>query len=107
MHTNRRLSYRTSHSNDIWLMDADDRSRKSSEHEEYDFLHGTIIENPLRKSSHSMERCLFLLAKRGKMYTIPLEITYSHMAQITQNDFTFTLLDEIELQYPELVKLIL
>lgn len=29
------------------------------------------------------------------------------MAQITQNNFTFTLLDEIQVKYPELVELIL
>jgi Spy/CpxP family protein refolding chaperone len=29
------------------------------------------------------------------------------MAQITQNDFTFTLLDEIQVKYPELVDLII
>lgn len=29
------------------------------------------------------------------------------MAQVTQNDFTFTILDEVESKYPELVKLIL
>lgn len=29
------------------------------------------------------------------------------MAQITRNNFTFTLLDEIQIQYPELVELVL
>ena len=29
------------------------------------------------------------------------------MAQITQNNFTFTILDEIQVKYPELVELIL
>ncbi len=29
------------------------------------------------------------------------------MAQITRNNFTFTLLDEIQMQYPELVELVL
>jgi TnpA family transposase len=29
------------------------------------------------------------------------------MAQITQNDFTFTILDEIQVKYPELVELVL
>lgn len=29
------------------------------------------------------------------------------MSQVTRNDFTFTILDEIELKYPELVELIL
>lgn len=29
------------------------------------------------------------------------------MAQITKNDFTFTILDEIQIKYPELVELVL
>lgn len=29
------------------------------------------------------------------------------MSQVTRNDFTFTILDEIEIKYPELVELIL
>ena len=29
------------------------------------------------------------------------------MAQVTQNDFTFTILDEIQVKYPDLVELIL
>lgn len=35
-------------------------------------------------------------------------ITYSFlMTQITQNDFTFTILDEIQVKYPELISLVL
>lgn len=30
-----------------------------------------------------------------------------HMAQVTHNDFTFTILDEIQAKYPELMELIL
>ena len=29
------------------------------------------------------------------------------MAQITQNNFTFTLLDELQVKYPELIELII
>lgn len=33
--------------------------------------------------------------------------SFSFMAQITHNDFTFTLLDEIQVKYPDLVDLII
>ncbi len=32
---------------------------------------------------------------------------YTPMAQVIRDDFTFTILDEIQLQYPQLVDLIL
>lgn len=52
---------------------------------------------------------LFLFAKVEKFYTIQLYLFFyfSRMAQIVRNDFTFTILDEIQAQYPELVELVL
>lgn len=64
-----------------------------------------------RKSSKSYVKWRFLFAKIQKIYTICmfLYIFYflDFMAQVVRNDFTFTILDELEVKYPELIELIL
>lgn len=67
----------------------------------------TTIENGKIKSSKILKYKVFLFAKQRRLSTIPSYFFIKHMAQIIRNNFTFTILDEIQVQYGALVDLIL
>lgn len=104
MRSNRRFPYRSSNPYDKWTMNDDDQTSNKSEYlQQKNMYHDLMIYEPYAKSS-ILENFICEMVK--DLYTHTIFFIF-HMAQITRDGFTFTVLDEIQAKYLELIELVL